>query len=135
MSLIRSTSFGFAQKYYTSFLKYCFEVIVALSSTNATATLRKKPFESILLVRTLVTSIFSFSHNIFYPSINRDHDFGNICRLQMLWIRSSPKNSHLVELTSWNVLLSLIFIGQEEGEHKTTRLTVAWWTPFQETLC
>ena len=36
MSLIGSTSFGFCTKYDTWFSKYRIELIVALSSTNAT---------------------------------------------------------------------------------------------------
>ena len=37
----------------------------------------------------LVTSIFSFSHNVYYAMIDRNQELN--CRLQMLSIKSSPK--------------------------------------------
>ena len=47
----------------------------------------------------LVTSIFSFSHNVFYPSQNKFQFFRQIfiCHLQMLSLRSSLKICRLVK--------------------------------------
>ena len=42
-------------------------------------TLWKKPFENIVgKEKMLITSIFSFSHNVFYSIIERNHHFSNI---------------------------------------------------------
>ena len=44
------------------------------------------------------TSIFCFSHSLFYSTKERNHLFSNICRLQILSIWSYPKFGRLVEL-------------------------------------
>ena len=54
MSLIGSTSFNFAQNTIHDFSKYRIELIVALSSTNATKTKPAGPYSTVALIRSHV---------------------------------------------------------------------------------
>ena len=47
--------------------------------------MRKRSIELWEKEKMLLTSIFSFSHNVFYPMIDKFYDMKNICRLQILF--------------------------------------------------
>ena len=83
----------------------------------------------------LVTSIFSFSKNVFFPSLDKFQIFNCICRLQMLSIWTSLKFCRLVKsqaaLTVQSYLLLTLSIKNNLPLGAlNTRITADLFQPF-----
>ena len=96
-------------RYFSLFQKY-FTVENSLFTIQyrLLTTLEKKPFESIVAFS---PSIFSFSHNVFYPS---QIEQNLICCLQMVSIWTSLKICCLVELKVINHHASIFKMNHSE---------------------